>query len=85
MHTDYIARLLAERAPLMQAIERTQTRIFDHWDMLTPDERSECFKDMEPTRRHIDAIDDQVSYYRMLDARAHGIIGIGSCKPAWTN
>lgn len=85
MHADYIERLSAERKEVMARIDAQVSRIIDRADMLTASEFGECFKDLHPLRLHVDALDAQLSYYQMLEDRARGFVGIGSCKPAWSN
>jgi hypothetical protein len=85
MTNEYRARLYAERSHYAKLAYRLSTGLLMNWDTLTPDDRTQCQRDLHAASVARDALTQQIDWEQFKIDRANGIEYIGTPSPAWNN
>lgn len=85
MSVEYRSRLYAERSHYSELACRLSTGLLMNWDTLTPEQRSQCQRDLHAASIARDALTQQIDWEQFKIDRANGIEYIGTPSPAWSN
>lgn len=82
---EYRQHLYAERSRYAKLAFTLSEGMLMNWNTLTPEQRSQCQRDLHDASIARDAITQQIDWEQFKIDRANGIEYIGAPTPAWSN